>query len=393
MSLMSKQNLVLLGGGFAGTWIATHATPAHTAKFEVTLVSEEPAFTFSPLLINGLAGDLAATDYTLDLTKLASERGFRFIQAKVDLIDRETKTIHLTQANGNALTLPYDTAVLATGAKTNFFDIPGLEQEALTLKHLSDVEHIVARLRETLNTASKVWTDEEKKQLLSFVIVGGGPTGIELLGAMQERLTYLAYEAGLEALLPFVSITLIESNKLLFYGFPEELGKKSEQILKQNGVRVCCDVKVTSAEKGKLTFADQTTLSYGTLIWAAGVKATTPPIQPAFPPGPLTSNEFLQLDDSLFGVGDAVLYEQNGVRFNKTAQFALQMGHDVLQNILRQRKGQPLIHPKSAHTAALVTVLQTGFFRYGSFVLKGRWVHAFRKLIYRFRLWQIRTGR
>lgn len=389
---MPKQKLVLLGGGFAGTWIATHACPAYADCFEVTLISEEPVFTFSPLLINGLAGDLAPRDFTLDLTKLASERGFRFIQGKIELIDRGQKIVRIRETNGTETMVPYDDAVVATGAKANFFDIPGLEQASFALKQLTDIDRLIAHLGNTLTEASKAWTDEDKKRILSFLIVGGGPTGVELLGAMKTRLKTIAYERGLEALLPLITITLVESNNLLFYGFPDELSKNSEKTLRQGGVTIRCGVRVTGVEKNKVLLSDQSTLSYGTLIWAAGVKAILPKIQPEFPAGPLKPDLFLRLDEHLYGAGDAVNFERNGTKFYKNAQFALQMAHDVLQNIVRIQKGQTPLEPRCQYNAALVTVLNTGFFRLGSFVLQGRWVHPFRKLLYRFRLWQIRTG-
>ncbi len=389
---MPKQTLVLLGGGFAGTWIATHAAPAHKDTLDVILISEEPIFTFSPLLINGLAGDLKPEDFTLDLTNLAAERGFRFIQGAIDLIDREKKIVKVKQPDGSVLDVSYDDAVLATGAKANFFDIPGLEERAFALKRLADIDRLITHLADVLTQASKVWTEEEKKQMLSFLIVGGGPTGVELLGAMKERLKTLANERGLETLLPLISITLVESNNLLFYGFPETLCQQSEATLKQAGVAVRCGVRVIGVEKGTVTLSDQSTLPYGTLIWAAGVKPVAPQIQPALPAGPLKPDAFMRLDEHLYGAGDAITYEQNGVKFHKNAQFALQMAHDVLQNILRIQQGQQPLLPRCQYNAALVTVMQTGFFRLGSFVLKGTWIHPFRKLLYRFRLWQIRTG-
>ncbi|MBP9762217.1 FAD-dependent oxidoreductase [Patescibacteria group bacterium] len=389
---MSKQKLVLLGGGFAGTWIATHACPAHNDQLEVTLISEESHFTFSPLLINGLAGDLDPQDFTIDLAKLATERGFRFVQGKISLVNREKQIVEVEQTDGKRSEIAYDQAVLATGSEANFFDIPGLKEASFALKRLSDIDRLINHLETVLVTASKTWTDEDKRKLLSFLIVGGGPTGVELLGAMRERLRRIAENRGLEDLLPLISITLVESNNLLFYGFPEHLSQQSEQVLKQGGVDIRCGVRVTGVEKGVATLSDNSSLNYHTLIWAAGVKPVWPTIEPAFAPGPLKTDAFLRLDDHLYGAGDAITFEQNGVKFHKNAQFALQMAHDVLQNILRNVKGQPLVAPNRKYNAALVTVLQTGFFRLGSFVLQGPWIHPFRKLLYRFRLWQIRSG-
>ncbi len=389
---MPKQKLVVLGGGFAGTWIATHACPTYADLFEVTLVSEEPQFTFSPLLINGLAGDLDPNEFTLDLTNLALQRGFRFIQGNIQLIDREKRVVEARQPNGQIIAIPYDQAVLATGAKANFFDIPGLEQASFALKQLADVERLIKHLETTLVQASKTWTDEDRKKILSFLIVGGGPTGVELLGAMRTRLQHIARFQGLETLLPLIKISLVESNNLLFYGFPNELCKGSEDVLRKGGVDIRCGVRVTGVEKDHVTLSDNSTLPFGTLIWAAGVKAVTPPIQPAFAVGPLKPDPHLRLDEHLFGAGDAINFEQNGMKFPKNAQFALQMAHDVLQNCVRLAQGKALLEPRCQYSAALVTVLETGFFRFGSLVLRGRWVHPFRKLLYRYRLWQIRTG-
>ncbi len=392
MSLMSKHKLVLLGGGFAGTWLATHAVPAYKDLLEVILVSEEPEFTFSPLLINGLAGDLKPQQFTLNLTKLASERGFRFIQGTIDKINREQRRIHITQRNGGTIDLPYDSAVLATGAKANFFGIPGLEEASFVLKELADIDRLVVHLAETLIKASKAWTDEDKKRILSFVIVGGGPTGVELLGAMRERLRSLAYERGLEQLLPLIKITLVESSKTLFMGFPEDLCQKSEALLRESGIDVRCNTSVKGAKDGVATFADDSTIRYETLIWAAGVKPVTPPIEPAFPAGPLKTDSFLKLDEHLYGAGDAILHEQDGVRAPKNAQSALHMAHAILENVVRRAQGKQPVAVGPQLNAALITVLHSGFFRLNNRIFSGRWIHPFRKLLYRFRLWQIRTG-
>lgn len=392
MSLMSKHKLVLLGGGFAGTWLATHAAPAHTNLLEVVLVSEEPQFTFSPLLINGLAGDLKPQQFTVDLTKLASERGFRFIQGTIEQVNRERREVKITQRHGGTINLPYDSAVLATGAKANFFNIPGLEEASLTLKELADIDRLIVHLAETLTKASKAWTDEDKKRILSFMVVGGGPTGIELLGAMRERLRSLAYERGLEQLLPLIKITLVESTKTLFTGFPDELCQKSEALLRTSGVDVRCNTAVKAAKAGVATFADDSSIRYETLIWAAGVKPVTPPIEPAFPAGPLKTDSFLQLDEHLYGAGDAILHEQAGVRAPKNAQSALHMAKAILRNVVRRAEGKPPVAVGLQLNAALVTVLHSGFFRLNNHIFSGRWIHPFRKLLYRFRLWQIRTG-
>ena len=392
LSTMSKQTLVLLGGGFAGTWIASHASPRLSDQFDVVLVSEEPQFTFSPLLINGLAGALEAKDFTIDLTKLASERGFRFIQGSVSLVQRDKRNVQIKQSHGQNVDLAYDYAVLATGSEANFFGIPGLQEASFALKRLADIDKLITHLDQLLVEASKAWTDEDKQRLLSFLIVGGGPTGIELLGAMQERLKRLSNQRGLDDLIKHVRISLVESNNLLFYGFPEELCRGSEAILRANGIDVHCGVRVTGVESGKATLSDNTTLNYHTLIWAAGVRPVAPAIEPALPPGPIKTDDFLRLDERIFGAGDAVSFEQNGVKFHKNAQFALQMAHDVLENIVRTSNGEALKRPKVTYSAALVTVMQSGFFRIGSLVLRGSWVHPFRKLLYRFRLWQIRSG-
>lgn len=390
---MPKHHLVLLGGGFAGTWIATHAIPNHQDILEVTLISKDPVFTFSPLLINGLSGDLPEKAFTLDLTKLAPERGFRFIQGTVDLIDRDARTVHVQQADGTRSELSYDSAVLTTGAKANFFGIPGLEEYAFTLKARSDVDRLAAHLNELLTRASTAWTEEDKKRLLSFVVVGGGPTGVELLGAMRHRLHALAYERGLEALIPCINITLIESNCLLFHGFPEALSTKSETTLREGGITIRRNARVTHVDEKAVSFAEDSPLPYQTLIWAAGIQPNPPSIQPAFPPGPLQTDAFLRLDEHLYGAGDVVKHEQAGKVSPKNAQFALQMADAILANILRTIRGKPLLPTNMHYAAALVTVLETGFFRFGSIVLQGRWVHPFRKLLYRLRLWQIRHGR
>lgn len=386
---MSRHRLVLIGGGFVGTWLATHA--GKEPSLDVTLISEESCFTFSPLLINNLAGELAPKDFTLDLTMLAKQHGFTFIQGKVELIDREARTVKVASSNGSTV-ISYDSAVLGTGATTNFFGIEGMEQQAFSVKRLADVDRMVKHLEEVLVAASKITNQEKQKAALSFIIVGGGPTGVETLGAIKTRLGTIAKEHQLEEVLLNAQFTIVESNTLLFYGFPAPLSEGSRDVLTRGGVTLHCATRVLSADKEKVTLPEDETLPYGTLIWAAGVKPVNPPIQPAFPPGPLVPDAFLRLDEHLFGAGDTVVYEQDGKRFPKNAQSALHMSQAILKNIVRIQQGLAPLPPKPQPPAALVTVLDTGFFRFGNLVLKGRWVHLFRKWLYRFRLWQIKTG-
>ena len=282
MRTMSQHKILLLGGGFAGTWIATHAHRYVSHTTETTLISAESLFTFSPLLINGLAGDLVSHDFTIDLPTLAKRHGFTFLQGIIQHIDRTGRLVHVQEPNGHTIQLPYDTAVLTTGAESNFFGMDGLQTHAFTLKHLSDVQRLVAHLNETLTRASTMWTEEEKKKELSFLVVGGGPTGVEILGAMKERLKRCALTRGLEALLPLVNITLIESNSLLFYGFPKSLSEQSKNILIQGGVDIRCGVRVIHVQKNQATLSDGSIIPYGTLLWTAGVRSVAPPIQPPF---------------------------------------------------------------------------------------------------------------
>ena len=390
---MQKQKLVLFGAGFVGTWIATHACPALAASFDVTLISEEPRFTFSPLLINGLAGDLTASEYTIDLTTPARERGFTFLQGSVEELRRDAREATVVTATGERLNVRYDVSVLGTGSRVNFFSLPGAEEHALVLKRLNDVTRIVDALRTSLRTAAALTDEAAQRRTLTFVVVGGGPTGVELLGALQTRLQMLAREQRCETLLARVSFQLIEHANLLFRGFPESMSRGSKQILEQHGVQVRCGTAVKDVTPANVTLSDGTILPYGLLFWAAGVTASVPNITPALPAGPIVPDAQLRIDEYLFSAGDAIQFEQGGVTFHKTAQFALQMARDVLANICRAHQQKPLQPAHGRYSAALVTVLDTGFLRIGSLVLRGTWVHALRKFIYRVRLWQIRSGK
>lgn len=384
-----KTRIVIVGAGFVGLPVARMLARRAPESFDVALVNAGRSFIFMPRLIDALEQDAEPPHATADLETLAKRDGFRFIRGNALDVDRTSRTIGVQTAAGLE-PMPYDYLVLCQGSRANFFGIPGAEQYTVPLKSFEDVKKIHERAEECIQNARKA-TNGTKRKLLSVVVVGGGPAGVESVCSLK-----LWYEKAIQridpSLLPFASFTLIQAAPQLLPGFPHAMVAGSLDALHRQGINVLLGEMVQGVEQDLVRTASGQTIPSCLILWAAGIRPNVLPITPnvsSDPQGCLSVNSRLQVDDRIFAAGDIVTFHHRQVILPKNAQTSLLMADVIADNILRLSHGRRANPFQYSSKGSAILLGDTGFINLKMFVLHSRITRLFRDLFYRYRYRQV----
>ena len=349
--LSPKPRIVVIGAGFAGLRAIRKLAGIHA---EVILIDRNNYHTFIPLLYQVATGFIAPEIITYPLRKyLRSIDNARFIQAEVRRIDLTSKLLYLSSVESattstieqtEAIDLPYDYLVIATGSKTKFLGVEGAAEYSLPMRTLEDAVRIRDRLVSNFERATVCNDIDTKRQLLTIVIVGGGPTGVELAGAIIE-LVKGTLDRDYRNISPQeVRIVLIHSGDKLLGYFPSHLSDYTSKQLRRRGIKVHLNSRVSKVTPQGVELEDETFLETATVIWTAGVEADYPTAGGKIPTASkekIQVNGALQLPDypEVYAVGDVALLKQDGEPLLGIAPEALQQGGTVAKNLRRQLKG------------------------------------------------------
>jgi NADH dehydrogenase len=328
-----QPHLVVLGAGFAGLY--TVRSLRH-APISITLIDRTNHHLFQPLLYQVATASLSPADIAAPIRSVVRrQKNVRVLLAEVTDLNLEAKTVALDHGE----VIQWDYLVLATGSTHSYFGHPEWEKLARGLKTLDDAIAIRNEVLLAFEAAERATSEEERSRHLSFVIVGGGPTGVELAGAIGEIAKYsLAKE--FDTIDPRQArIQLLEGGPRILLAFPESLAKKASRELETLGVRVRVESLVTQLDETGVTLANGERIDASTLLWAAGVQAS--------PIGKLTGLETdrvgripVQPDlrvtghENVFVAGDlAVLNGPDGKPYPGVAQVAIQQGKRVANNL------------------------------------------------------------
>ena len=267
---MAGRKLMILGGGFGGLDVARAIGKSREAReyWDALLIDKENFFQFNPLLPAVAVGAVETRHIVYPLREMSRHRQIRFHKNKVDRIDLDRRRVHLH----NDLDESFDTLVIALGSVTDYYGVPGARENTRPFKTIVDAMHLRARVVEMFEMAEQARTDEQRRRLLSFGIVGGGVTGSEVAAELIEmaRDTLLPKYSNLHA--SHISVTLLEGGDRLVSTAREEHSKYVRRFLERRGVDVRTGTRVTRVEPQEVHMADGSTLHAFTLIWAAGVR-------------------------------------------------------------------------------------------------------------------------
>ena len=331
--------VVIVGAGFGGLQTACSLA---RKKVEVLLIDRHNYHTFVPLLYQVATAQLAPNQVAVPIrTLLRQAHNLKFLQAEVQQIDfgaREIKT--------DRNTLNYDYLVLATGSKSNFFDVRGAEKYVFQLKTLNQAIKLRNHLLSCFEQASLVSDYSQREQLLTIAIVGGGATGVELAGSLVELITN-SLQRDFPQLNPQeVKLLLVQKSDRLFTEFPQSLSNYTVKKLRSLGVKVILSSRVTAVTADGLELDDGRQIEAATVIWAVGVSGAIPncfPFSAIGKQGQVVVSLTLQLANypEVFAIGD-LAHIPTHTPLSGVAPEALQQGVYVAKAIVNQLQSKPL---------------------------------------------------
>src|SRR6266566_10063270 len=345
---MKKTKVIILGGGFAGLSAAMYLdkTLARRDDMEVTLISRENFILFTPMLHEVAAGDLYPRDIVNPLRRILHH--VKFVQAEVQAIDLSTRRIRCVGGVAQlTLDFEFDHLLLTLGSETNFFDLPGVSEWAVTMKSMFDAAMLRNRVLALLEEATLQSDSAARRGLLTFVTAGGGFAGAETTGAINDFVREIVrYYPDLSEEL--VRVVIVHPGDFLLPELGEELGNYAERKLRERKVEVIKGVRVASYDGLHVTLTDGKSIPASTLIWTAGVKPSPviAPLPGQKERGRLLVNEFLGVPGvtGLWAAGDcAAVPDSKTGRFHPpTAQHGLREGLIAAKNIEAAIQGRPL---------------------------------------------------
>jgi len=344
---VNKTRIIIAGGGFAGLSAAMYLdkTLARRADMEVTLISRENFILFTPMLHEIAAGELFPGDIVNPLRRILHH--VRFVEAEVRSVDLNSRRVRCTAGPANSeLNFEFDHLLLALGSEPNFFQLPGVGDWAVTMRGLMDAALLRNQMVALLEQASLTRDDGERRRLLTFVTAGGGFSGIETTGALNDFVRdAVRYYPGLND--DLIRIVVVHPGNFLLPELGEDFGNYAELKLRERKVEVIKGVRVASYDGSVVTLSDDTSIPAETLLWTAGVKPSHViellPLRKER--GRLLVNEFLGVPGTpgVWAAGDsAAVPEGNTGQFHPpTAQHGLREGRTAAKNIEAVIRGRP----------------------------------------------------
>jgi NADH dehydrogenase len=334
----ASRHVVILGGGFGGVYAALSLEKClgRHRDLEVTLVTRENHFLFTPMLPEIAAGELETNTIVNPLRRML-KRTNTFV-GTISAIDLEARRVHVSHFDGHSHELVYHHLIIALGAETNFFDLPGVEDSCLTLKTLGDAVSIRNQLISNLEEANSECAAGEREPLLTFVVAGGGFSGVETLGGINDFVREaLRFYRNLRQ--DHVRFVLVTPDEVILPELNPKLGKYAKHKISKRGVEIMTGVKVGAFREGIVELTNGERIPARSLIWTAGL-GPNPLIAPLPLPkknGRILVNEYLGVEGwpGVWAVGDCALVPDSrpGGYYPPTAQHALREGRVAARNV------------------------------------------------------------
>ncbi len=332
--------VVIVGAGFAGLKLARRLK---SKGYQLVLLDKNNYHQFQPLFYQVATSGLEPSAISFPLRKVFQKEKNVFIRvSNVDRIYPEEKKIETVFGK-----VWYDYLILATGATTNFFGVDDFRKYGIPMKAVSESVYLRNTLLLNFEKAVTVRDQEELKRMMHVVVVGGGPTGVEVCGALAEMRRFILPKDYPDLDFRLMQITLIEANAALLNGMRPESGQKARKYLEEMGINVMSGRTVTGYDGKTVVLDNGEAIASQTLIWAAGVRGQLPEgiIPSAIARGNrLIVNRYHQVAgyDHIFAIGDIsmMVTEKYPNGHPQVAQVALQQADNLSRNLIRMRKGQ-----------------------------------------------------
>ena len=346
-----RPRIVIVGGGFGGLYTARRL---RSLPVDVTLLDRRNFHLFQPLLYQVATGALSPANIAAPLRAiLKRSRNVRVLLADVTAFDVARRRVAATSGE-----FPYDTLVVAAGVRHQYFGHDEWESEAPGLKTLEDAVEMRRRILLAFERAETETDPAERRALLTFVIVGAGPTGAELAGALGEIARHTLRREFRSIDPAEARILLVEGGARVLTAYPPELSAKAERSLASLGVETLLNASVTAVQGGRVTISRAgatDTIEARTVLWAAGVAASPLAAALAAATGATTDRAgrigvgkdlTLPGHPEIFVIGDmAALADEKGRPLPGVAPVAMQQGRYVARAIAGRLAGRPIAEP------------------------------------------------
>jgi NADH:ubiquinone reductase (non-electrogenic) len=353
----NRAKVVLLGTGFAAFSFLRHID---AQRYDVVVVSPRNHFLFTPLLPSMTVGTLEFRSIAEPIRHARKRDEITYYQARCTAIDPATQLVTCEGIHDKeAFVLSYNALVIAVGAISRTFGIPGVGQHALFLKELADARAIRQRIIECFERAcTPLQTEEERKRLLHFVVVGGGPTGVEFAAELHDFLQDDLRKTFTD-LMPDARITLVEAGKSLLNSFDAGLSAYTMKVFRRSRIEVRTETAVKEVLESGIMLADGTLLPSGLVVWSTGNGA--PPLIRDLPypkdrAERLVTDEFFRVDPDrgIYAIGDCAT--RQGDALPATAQVAQQEGEYLARQLNAVARGKPPPTFKYRHMGMLAYI-------------------------------------
>lgn len=335
-------HVVILGGGFGGRSAAQRLAYGLPAGSRVTMVDQNDYLLYTPMLTEVAGRSVSPRNIQSPNSSLS--RRIEFIKGTVRTADLKGKTVELSDGR----VLQGDHLIIALGSTTNFRQIEGAQDHSLTMKTLEDARRVRTLAQRNVQQAAVEPDPEKRKRLLSFVVAGGGYTGVETVASLNDLVHDTAQKKGIST--DELSVTIVEPTKRLMAELPESLGAYGKKLLETDGVRVVMSDGVQRVEPESVTLVSGKQFRSGMVIWDTGILPSpviaTLRCQKGKRGGIATDSTFRVQDcDAVWAIGDCAdtpKPDASGKLFEPTAQNATRQGTTVANNVIATIQGRSL---------------------------------------------------
>jgi NADH dehydrogenase len=348
--------VVIIGGGFGGLEVAKALADE---PVEVLMLDKHNYHAFQPLLYQVATGSLEAGSIAFSLRKnFDNQKNFRFRVAEMTKVNADKNTIDTSIGE-----IPYDYLVIATGSNTNFFGNKQIEHNAMPMKSIPEALNLRYMILQNLEEAVLKDTKEDREPYLSFVLVGAGPTGVELAGALAELRNHILSKDYPELKREEMKVYLVDFLPKVLGPMSDQASKAAKEFLTNMGVEVMLNVKVENYDGNEITFEGGKSIRTKNVIWSAGVMGVVPE---GLNKDIIVRGNRIRTDNicraegypNIFAIGDvaAMITDDTPKGHPGVAQVAIQMGKTTGNNILHIIKGEPVEPFKYFDKGSLATV-------------------------------------
>jgi NADH dehydrogenase len=375
-----KMRILIAGGGFAGLKLATKLAKS---KFQVVLIDKNNFHQFQPLFYQVATAGLEPSAISFPLRKIFQNSNNVFIRiAEITGIHPVEKEV-ITSLG----TISYDYLILAMGVDTNFFGMKNIARYAIPMKSVAEALSLRNKILQNFEDALIETDVERQKALLNIVVVGGGPTGVEISGTLAEMKKFILPKDYPELDFNKMNIYLLEAGNRILAGMSEKSANQAEKYLQKLGVNVLCDAQVSDYDGVKVSIRNSFEIPAKTLVWAAGVSGKT---TEGLNMGIYTKGNRIKVNsfnlvegfEDIYAIGDNAYMTEGSYPGGhpQMAQPAIQQAKLLARNLKRQLKNEPMksYHYFNKGTMATIgrnlAVVELPFVRFHGFIAWLTWM-------------------